>query len=224
MGSPVISCGALVFDMDGLMVDSEPLWFEVERDFARSRGGDWTAALGDACIGQGMANTLRVMHETFGFAIDVERDAAAIVDAFVARVGDLTLKRGCLELIEAARAHAVPRAVASSSARRLVEATLARFGLRERFDAVVTGDCVAHPKPAPDIFLEAASRLGVPPAACVVLEDSPAGVQAGRAAGMRVIHVPERASVRLVEGVEGVDIVRDLHEARALLSWAPVLD
>lgn len=220
----MIECGALVFDMDGLMVDSEPLWFEVERAFARSRGGDWTAALADACIGQGMARTLRTMHERFGFEVDVERDAAIVVDAFVERVGELALKRGCLELLEAARAHGVRCAVASSSARRLVEATLGRFALLERFAAVVTGDCVARPKPAPDIFLEAAARLRVPARACVVLEDSPAGVRAARAAGMRVIAVPDRVPFRDV-GVSAPDaLATDLHAAGALLSWRPVLE
>jgi beta-phosphoglucomutase-like phosphatase (HAD superfamily) len=98
-----------------------------------------------------------------------------------------------------------------------VEATLARFGVRERFDAVVTGDCVAHPKPAPDIFLEAARRLGVPPEGCVVLEDSLAGVRAARAAGMRVIAVPEGSpSAEMTAQADAV--VGDLHAARALLS------
>jgi beta-phosphoglucomutase-like phosphatase (HAD superfamily) len=213
----VIPCRALLFDMDGLMVDSEPLWFEVEREFARARGGDWTEALGTACIGMGMANTLRVMHESFGFPVDVERDASVIVELFVARVGELTLKTGFDELLAEALSKGVPRALASSSARRLVEATLARFGVRERFDAVVTGDCVAHPKPAPDIFLEAARRLGVPPDGCLVLEDSLAGVRAARAAGMRVIAVPEGAvSAEMTALADAV--VSDLHAARALLS------
>jgi sugar-phosphatase len=223
----VIRCDALLLDMDGLMVDSEPLWFQVERDFARARGGEWTAELWTGCIGQGMAHTLRVMREAFGFAIDPERDAAEIVASFIARVGELALKPGCEELVAAARDAGVPRAVASSSARRLVDATLARFALRDRFDAVVTGDCVARPKPAPDIFLEAAARLGVAPAACVVLEDSLAGVRAARAAGMRAIAVPEHAPERfaaLADGPDapdapGVIVVRDLHAARALLHW-----
>jgi HAD superfamily hydrolase (TIGR01509 family) len=213
----VISCRALLFDMDGLMVDSEPLWFAVEREFARARGGDWTEELGTACIGHGMANTLRVMHESFGFPVDVERDASVIVELFVARVAELTLKAGFDELLAEARSRSVPCALASSSARRLVEATLARFGLRERFDAVVTGDCVAHPKPAPDIFLEASRRLGVSPEGCVVLEDSLAGVSAARAARMRVIAVPEgTASAEMTAQADAV--VRDLHAARALLS------
>jgi sugar-phosphatase len=215
----VIRCGALLFDMDGLMVDSEPLWFDVEREFARARGGEWTPELGRACIGQGMASTLRVMQETFGFEVNAERDAAAIVEMFVLRVGELALKTGFEELLGEARVRGVPRALASSSARRLVDATLVRFGAREGFDAVVTGDCVARPKPAPDIFLEAARRLGVPPAACVVLEDSLAGVRAARAAGMQVVAVPESPPAPEMTAL-AYAVVDDLHAARALLSFA----
>jgi beta-phosphoglucomutase-like phosphatase (HAD superfamily) len=213
----VIPCRALLFDMDGLMVDSEPLWFAVEREFARARGGDWTEELGTACVGQGLANTLRVMHASFGFPVDLARDATVIVELFVARVAELTLKVGFEELFAEAHARRVPRALGSSSARRLVEATLARFGVRERFDAIVTGDCVAHPKPAPDIFLEAARRLRVAPEGCVVLEDSLAGVRAARAAGMRVIAIPEGpASPEMTALADAV--VGDLHAARGLLA------
>jgi beta-phosphoglucomutase-like phosphatase (HAD superfamily) len=212
----LIPCRALVFDMDGLIVDSEPLWFEVERAFARARGGDFTPELARSCIGRGMAHTLGLMHERFGIEVDVERDAAAIADSFIGRVGDLTLKPGFLELFEEARARGIPRALGSSSARRLVEATLGRFGLGESFEAVVTGDCVARPKPAPDIFLEAARRLGVAPGACVVLEDSLSGVEAARAAGMRVIAVPEHGATGFELRADAV--VADLRAARTLLS------
>jgi beta-phosphoglucomutase-like phosphatase (HAD superfamily) len=212
----VIPCRALVFDMDGLIVDSEPLWFEVEREFARARGGDFTQELARSCIGRGMAHTLGLMHATFGFRVDVERDAAAIVDLFIDRVGDLALKPGFVELFDEACAHGLPRALGSSSARRLVLATLDRFELRDRFDAVVSGDCVSRPKPAPDIFLEAARRMGVVPAGCVVLEDSLSGVQSARAAGMRVIAVPEHAAASF-DGLADA-VVPDLFAARTLLS------
>jgi HAD superfamily hydrolase (TIGR01509 family) len=217
MRSRVIVCRALIFDMDGLMVDSEPLWWDVERAFARGRGGDWPDAMAEACVGQGIEHTLEKMHETFGFAIDRERDAAAIVDSFIARVGELTLKRGCRELLEEARA--VPCAVASSSKLRLVQATLARFDLGDRFGALATGDCVARPKPAPDVFLEAARRLGVRAAECVVLEDSLAGVMGARAAGMRTIAVPERTPEQFAPWTDAV--ARDLYEARAMLAFEP---
>lgn len=213
----MIACAALLFDMDGLMVDSEPLWFEVERDFARGRGGDFTPEMGQACVGRGIANTLEVMGATFGFEVDLACDIAALIGGFIERVDDLALKPGFSELFEETRARSVPRALASSSSRPIVEATLARFGLRERFDAVVTGDCVAHPKPAPDIFLEGARRLRVPPARCVVLEDSQAGVRAARAAGIPVIAVPE-ANHATFEGLADA-VVRDLYAARALLAF-----
>jgi sugar-phosphatase len=216
IASGVIRAVALIFDMDGLMIDSEPLWFEVEREFARARGGEWTRELADACTGQGLVRTLAVMAEAFGIATDAVRDADEIVERFIARVGELELKRGCREIVDEAYG-AVPMAVASSSAQRLVDASLASFGLAPKFGAVVSGESVARPKPAPDIFLEAASRLGVAPGACVVLEDSYAGVRAARAAGMRVVAVPER-DAHAFEGMADA-IVRDLHQARALLRW-----
>ncbi len=211
----VLGCGALLFDMDGLMVDSEPAWFDLQSEFVSARGGVWTDDIARRCVGGGLVNALRVMEEAFGFPVDVGRDSAAMVDAFVARVDRLALKRGCLELLDAACARNLACAVASSSSRRLVEATLGRFALRERFGAMVSGDCVARPKPAPDIFLEAASRLGVSPNTCVVLEDSLAGVRAGRAAGMRVIAVPETSDESFVRLADAV--VTDLHAARSLL-------
>jgi HAD superfamily hydrolase (TIGR01509 family) len=96
-----------------------------------------------------------------------------------------------------------------------VQATLDRFGLARSFDAVVTGDCVVHPKPAPDIFLEAARRVGVEPTGCVVIEDSLSGARSGKAAGMRVIAVPEHGADAFSAVADRV--VVDLHEARALL-------
>jgi HAD superfamily hydrolase (TIGR01509 family) len=219
-GRPVQTPGALLFDMDGTMVDSEPAWFELQRDFVAARGGEWTAAHGLMCAGGGLVNALRVMERTFGFAIDLERDFAWMVEAFVSRIDRLVAKPGLFEILEAAGKRGVPCAVASSSTQRLVGATLERFALGERFAAVVTGECVAHPKPAPDIFLEAASRLGVAPGACVVLEDAIAGVRAARAAEMRVVAVPEPEHRDRAAFVELADVVvGDLHEARAVLGF-----
>ena len=180
---------AVVLDMDGLMVNSEPLWFEVERAFAADRGGDWTLAHAHAAVGRGLATTLLLMKEAFGFPVDVARDTLAIQDAFVDRVGSLELQPGCIELLDAAAA--VPLSVASSSPMRLIRAVLQRFAITDRFQVIVSGESVAHPKPAPDIFLRTAAELGVEPARCAVLEDSLAGATAGHAAGMFVIAVPE---------------------------------
>lgn len=210
---------ALVLDMDGLMVDSEPLWFEVERTFAADRGGAWTPALAHAAVGRGLATTLVMMNEAFGLPLDIARDTAVIQGAFVDRVGELALKPGCLELLDAAAA--LPLAVASSSPLRLIRAVLDRFTITDRFQAIVSGESVAHPKPAPDIFLRTAALLGVDPARCAVLEDSLAGVTAGHAAGMFVVAVPEGPPEgRGFEPVASV-IVKDLFEARRALEAPP---
>jgi mannitol-1-/sugar-/sorbitol-6-/2-deoxyglucose-6-phosphatase len=207
---------ALILDMDGLLVDSEPLWFEVERAFARERGADFTLADAHACVGRGMAHTVLWMGETFGFDVDVERDTRALLEAFVARVGELELKPGATTLLDRA-AGAVPLALASSSARRLIGAVLDRFDLTRRFAVVISGEEVARPKPAPDIFLSAAGALGVPSAACAVLEDSLPGATAGRAAGMFVVAVPEGPwEGRGFEAVADA-IVPDLTAAAVLL-------
>ncbi|MGH7434811.1 MAG: HAD family hydrolase [Polyangiaceae bacterium] len=211
----MIPARALLFDMDGLMVDSEPLWFKVQGDFVRARGGRWTREEADHCTGRGLANALRVMGRQPGVAIDVERDMTTILDAFQGRVRELELKTGCLDLLALAGERSVPRAVASSSAKRLVDAVLGRFDLRRSFEAVVSGEAVTRAKPAPDIFLAAAERLGVAPSACVVLEDSLAGVEAGKAAGMRVVAVPEHPDDRFAAMADAV--VADLNEARELL-------
>jgi sugar-phosphatase len=208
---------ALVLDMDGLMVDSEPLWFQVESAFAAGRGGVWTHEHARAAIGRGTAYTLRTMSALFGFPVDVPRDKDAIFDAFIARVGDLALMPGCLELLDAAEEGGVPSAVASSSPARLIEAVLARFGLRERFVAVISGESVTSPKPAPDVFLRAAELLGAAPSTCAVLEDSLAGATAGRAAGMFVIAVPERNAEKLRFDTVADRIVGDLFAAREVL-------
>src|SRR5262249_58583576 len=99
----MLRAGALLLDMDGLMVDSEPLWYEVERAFAHARGGLWTIELAHACIGKGLASTLLAMTERFGFATDLEKDGHELVESFIARVGELALKPGCAELLDAAR-------------------------------------------------------------------------------------------------------------------------
>jgi HAD superfamily hydrolase (TIGR01509 family) len=205
---------ALLLDMDGLMVDSEPTWFVVARDFSRARGGDWTPELAHAGIGKGLVNTLRTMADVYGIAVDPTRDLDELMDRFLARASEVALKPGCLELLQAAHG-VVPLAAASSSTRRLVTGVLTELKVARFFEAIVTGDDVVHPKPAPDIFLEAARRLNVEPSGCVVLEDAPAGVMAARAAGMAVIAVPEQPAPGI--DVIATYVVPDLHAARALL-------
>lgn len=199
--------------MDGLLVDSEPLWFRAERALAESRGGSWSDAQAQSCVGVGITHTLTRMRDELGLAVDPERDADVLVDLFIARAAEVRPKPGAVELLDAAAS--LPLALATSSPRRLVDAVLGALGLTARFQAVCTRESVPHPKPAPDIYLAAARALGVAPGRAVVLEDSLSGARAGKAAGARVIAVPEWGR----EGFDAVAdvVVGDLHEARALL-------
>lgn len=207
---------AVLFDMDGLLVDSEPLWFRVESAFARERGGDWTHELALGCVGRGMAATIETMGKTFSFDVDPVRDTNVIVDTFISRVAELELKPGATALLDRARGR-LPVALASSSPMRLIQAVVTRFDIANRFDVLITGESVPHPKPAPDIFLRAAELVRAAPARCVVLEDSIAGATAGRRAGMFVIAVPEGSPEG--RGFEAVAdcIVPSLVEADRLL-------
>ncbi len=210
---------AIILDMDGLMIDSEPLWFEVERAFCLSRGYEWTSEHAARCTGRGIAMVLAEMSALFGFAVDIKTDSDTIIDAFISRVAELQLKPGCAELIEEAGKHDIPLAVASSSPLRLVRAALDHFELTPRFRTIVSGESVARLKPAPDIFLHAARELDELPARSLVLEDSLAGATAGRAAGMYVIAVPEGDFERRdFEAVADL-IAGDLFEARRALKF-----
>lgn len=205
---------ALLFDLDGLMIDSEPLWQGVEHAIAASYGKVWSDELARACQGTGLPNTIRVMRETLGIPLEDAEGVERLISEFVERLPDLRLQPGCRELVGAAHGR-IPMAVASSNKRRLVEPIVAHFGLLGFFAAVVTGDDVHRTKPEPDIFLYAAERLGRPAAGCVVLEDSIAGVAAGVAAGMAVLAVPTMPDERF--GQMTPHVLKDLHEARLLL-------
>jgi HAD superfamily hydrolase (TIGR01509 family) len=205
---------ALVFDMDGLLVDSEPLWHEVEIAFAAARGGTWTHEMALECTGTGIGQVVHIMGRKFGFEVDEARDVAEIENHFVSRVHGLSLKPGAMAILDEVRGR-VPVGLASSSARMLIDAILQHFGLQKYFDVTVSGREVRRAKPHPDVYLRAIELLGVPAAESLALEDSRNGVRAARAAGMKVIAVPEGNT----EGFEGLAdaVVGSLDEARAFL-------
>jgi HAD superfamily hydrolase (TIGR01509 family) len=204
---------ALIFDMDGLMVDSEPLWQRVEHQIAAQHGASWSDELALQCVGTGLPNTARVMIEELGLPLGIDEGARLLVETFSARVHELELKPGMLELLEAS--NGLKRAVASSSSRSLIDRVLEHFELVPRFDVVMSGESVPRSKPAPDLFLAVAERLGVAPARCVVLEDSLAGVQGARAAGIAVIGIPEHQHERIAASADLV--ADDLHQAQRML-------
>jgi len=182
---------AILFDLDGLMVDSEPHALATWSWVLARRGVQLDQATADATLGLRLDETARLLIERFSLSDDpVALGAEKSVLQIERLDGNVRPLPGLFELIAALDARGVKRAIASSGVRRYVEAVLESIGLRERFETIVTGDEVANGKPAPDVFLLAAERLSVAPPACLVLEDAPNGVAAAKAAGMRCVAVP----------------------------------
>jgi HAD superfamily hydrolase (TIGR01509 family) len=192
---------AVLFDMDGVLVDTEPWWHEIRVAWAAARGRTWGEDDSRACMGRNSREWSEIMRERFGVAEPPGVIEQAIVAALVARFAHVPvpLVAGA-PAAAAAIASRVPAAIASSSHPAVIRAAVAAAGLESVFAAIVSSDDVPRGKPAPDVYLEAARRLGVAPARCLVVEDSRNGVLAGRAAGMRVVLVPN-ASVPPGPGV-----------------------
>ena len=193
---------AIVFDMDGVLVDSEIWWDEVRQAFAAKRGRGWTFADRAAVMGQNSLGWARVMRDALGIDEPLEAIVDEVVDAMVGQFDDegAPLIDGAVTTVRRLAA-TYPLGVASSANPRVIEAAMRTSGLRDAFRSVTSADEVAHGKPSPDVYLLAAERLGVAPAACLVVEDSLNGVLSGRAAGMTVVLVPN-ASVPPAAGAE----------------------
>ncbi len=184
---------AMIFDMDGLMLDTEPLAARAWGNAAAALGVEFDMTLALAMVGRNFADcaTMVRAHYGAGYPVDalLERWHAAY-DELVEREG-LAMKPGVRELLAWLETRSIPRAVATSTRRERARAKLVRTALLPRFHDIVGGDEVARGKPAPDIYVEAARRLGVNASDCVVLEDSEPGVRAALAARMTPIMVPD---------------------------------
>ncbi|MCI0346385.1 MAG: HAD family phosphatase [Chloroflexi bacterium] len=200
---------AVIFDLDGVLVDSEIWWDEIRRDWAAARGRSWTPEDRAAVMGANSRAWARIMRERLDLPdIPVDVIIRDIVDGMVerfAREGAPAID-GAVATVRRLVAR-YPLAVASSAHHDVIAAALGATGLGAAFRSVVSSDEVAHGKPAPDVYLEAASRLGVRPGACLVIEDSLNGVRAGRAAGMTTVLVPNLAVPPLPEALDVADVV-----------------
>jgi HAD superfamily hydrolase (TIGR01509 family) len=183
--------GPVIFDLDGVIVDSEIWWDEVRRDFAREHDRPWGPDDQAAVMGANSRAWARIMRERMGLDLPDETIERAIVAGVVARYRreGAPIIPGAQEAIRRIAAER-PVAIASSAHREVIDAALAATGLVDAFRVVVSSDEVTHGKPAPDVYLAAAARLGVHPATCLVVEDSYNGVRAARAAGMTTVLVP----------------------------------
>jgi HAD superfamily hydrolase (TIGR01509 family) len=181
---------AVVFDLDGVLLDSEQVWDEVREELARERGGRWHERAQRDMMGMSSTEWSRYMHDVIGLREPPEEISAEVVRRMGGRYRErLPLLPGAVEAVERLAAR-WPLGLASSSNRPLIDLVLDVSGLARFFRATVSSEEVARGKPAPDVFLEAARRLGVMPERCGVVEDSANGILAGRAAGMVVVAIP----------------------------------
>ena len=215
---------AVLFDMDGTLVDSERLWDVALQELAQTYGGTLSDVARRAMIGSGMADSMRILHDDLG---QPHRDPQASATWINARILELfrtglRWRPGALALLGAVREARIPTALVTSSGRALVEIALDTLG-RARFDVVVCGDEVDSTKPHPEPYLTAAKLLGVPIDRCVAIEDSATGVASALAAGAAVLAVPAEVPLAPRDGVHQMEslLTADLELLAGLLRRMP---
>jgi len=189
------SIKAVLFDLDGVLVDTEIWWDEARLAFAESQGRAWTEADRAAIMGSNTRQWRALMRDRLDLAIPEEDIERAVIGAMLTRYADEgppVIGDAVSVVRHLARRYSL--AVASSAPPQIIEAALLGMGLRDAFAAVASSDEVPFGKPAPDVYLLAARRLGVAPATCLVVEDSLNGVLAARAASMPVVLIPNASS------------------------------
>jgi HAD superfamily hydrolase (TIGR01549 family) len=181
---------AVVFDLDGLLLDTEQVWDEVREALTRERGGRWHDRAQADMMGMSSTEWSHYMHETLGLADPPDQLNRLVVERMQERYRErLPLVEGAGEAVRRIGGR-WPLGLASSSNRPLIDLALELMGIAELFSATVSSEEVERGKPAPDVYLEAARRLGVAPERIVAVEDSAAGIRAAKAAAMRVIAIP----------------------------------
>jgi HAD superfamily hydrolase (TIGR01509 family) len=200
---------AVVFDLDGVLLDTEKLWDEARRQLAEDRGARWPDDAQRAMMGMSSPEWSRYMHEVIGLPEPAEQISAEVVRRLEALYRErLPLVAGALEAVRRIGAR-WPLAIASSSNRPLIELFLELTRTHDRFRATVSSEEVERGKPAADVYLEAARRLGVDPARCAAIEDSENGIRSASAAGMRVVAIPNRVFPPREEALSLADTLLD---------------
>ncbi|HEX5117322.1 MAG TPA: HAD family phosphatase [Pseudonocardiaceae bacterium] len=198
---------AVVFDMDGVLVDSEPVWEEVRRALVAERGGRWADDAQQRLMGMSTAEWARYLSADLGVGMSPDAVAELVIGRMADRYAkDLGLLPGAVDAVRGA-ASRWPLGLASSSPRVLIDTVLAAAGIRDLFAVTLSADEVERGKPAPDIYLTVADRLGVPAQRCAAVEDSSNGLRSAAAAGMRVIAIPRPAHPAAPDALAGAAIV-----------------
>jgi HAD superfamily hydrolase (TIGR01509 family) len=200
---------AVVFDLDGVLIQSEEVWDAVRERFTRERGGRYDEEIQRAMMGMSSTEWSRYLHDNAGIPDEPEEINAEVVRRMLgAYETELPLIDGAQDAVRRL-AGEFRLAVASSSNRPLINAVLQAAELAPYFEATVSSEEVAHGKPAPDVYLEAARRLGVEPTRCAAVEDSHGGIRSAKAAGMRVIAIPNPSYPPDEESLAQADVTLD---------------
>lgn len=198
---------AVVFDLDGVLIQTEEIWDEVRERLAHERGGRYGEEEQRAMMGMSSPEWSRYMHEHVGLPESPDAIAAEVVELMAARYREeLPLVPGAVAAVERLAAR-WPLGLASSSNRPLIDLALELSGLDRYIEASVSSEEVARGKPAPDVYLEACRRLGVEAARAAAVEDSHAGIGSAKAAGMRVVAIPNPAFPPGAEALADADLV-----------------
>jgi HAD superfamily hydrolase (TIGR01509 family) len=208
-----VTPAAVLFDMDGTLVDSEKIWDVTLDELAARLGGELSAPTRRAMVGSNLVTSVRMLHSDVGIVDgDLDRDGQWLLDRTKHYFGrGLPWQPGARELLDAVHAAGIPTALVTSTYRDLVDVALHSIG-EHYFDVAVCGDEVTRNKPHPEAYLKAAALLGVAAEDCVAIEDSPTGIAAAEAAGCAVLAVPSEVPVppgplRTVrDSLAGVDV------------------
>jgi len=185
---------AVIFDMDGVLLDSEAAWDAAREAYTRESGGTWSDSAQKDMMGMSSTEWSRYMHEELGVPADPEQISSDVVEKMIAQYHEqLPLIDGAVEAVERMAQRYETLGLASSANRPLIDLALSESGLERYFGATVSSEEVERGKPAPDVYLEAARRLGVGPAQAAAVEDSHNGILSAHNAGMHVIAIPNRA-------------------------------
>ena len=200
---------AVIFDLDGVLLDSEAAWVKVKKEFTEETGGHWKEQAQWDMLGMSSIEWSRYMHDELGVPVPPEQISSAVADRLAQQYREqLPLLPGALEAVRSL-ARQWPLGLASSSNRKVIDLVLQKAGLADAFEVTVSSEEVSAGKPAPDVYLEAAKRLGIEPAECAAIEDSANGIRSAHAAEMAVIAIPNRDFPPDPEALALADVVID---------------
>jgi HAD superfamily hydrolase (TIGR01509 family) len=198
---------AVIFDLDGVLIDSEKVWDDARRQLTDELDGQWRVEATRAMMGMSSVEWSNYMHEALGITLDAGEINRLVVERMEAMYRkELPLIPGAKAAVERMAAR-WPLGLASSSNRELIDLVLEVADLQGEFKVTVSSEEVARGKPGPDVYLEAARQLGIPPEHCVAVEDSGNGIRSGKAAGMKVIAIPNHDLPPEPEALAMADLV-----------------